>query len=296
MRTEQIKNTISVAWAMTGMTFYVLYNAVLKLLNTHHDAAQVLWVTSATVLALAAPWAMRQRGAAIRSTKPWLHVLRAVLNTLSALGTLYALRHLSLGEVTLYQLTTPIFLIPAALLLLGEAVRPLRWLGVLIGFGGVWIISAPDFSSGLPTAVLVVLACAISDALLGVLLKQGQNETPLALLWWTYSGKTLLLGWLTGFTLPHFNVSEWLLLLLAASLSISCMLSFITSYRTADATIAETGSFIGLLVGPLAGWLMFGETLGAHYWLGAGVLVCGLLIALFEPDWRPWLRRPAAVN
>lgn len=73
-----------------------------------------------------------------------------------------------------------------------------------------------------------------------------------------------------------------------------CMFCFIFGYRAAEASLAETGCFSGLVIGPLLGWAMFGEVLGSHYWLGAVLLTGGILIALFEPDWRLLLRRRPA--
>ncbi|WP_374354074.1 DMT family transporter [Chitinimonas sp.] len=285
-------NFRAISWVIAGISSFTVIGGLTKHLSAQHSGTAVLWVGGLLTLLLAAPWALRQRARAIRSQKPGLHLLRALFNTLSALCALYALPRLSLGEVTFYQLTTPIWLIPLALIFLGEAVRPMRWLGVAVSFAGVWIVAAPGFDAGISLAVMAILASAVSDALLGVLLKQGQHETPMSMLWWTFSGKTLLFGLLSGFALPQFSATDWLLLASMAVLSLACMLCFIHGYRSADATVAETGSFAGLLVGPLAGWLMFGETLGNHYWLGAAVLTAGILLALFEPalPWRAVVR------
>ena len=279
MQKTRQNNFLAVLWVVAGMSCYSIVNALLKQLSLQYDGQMLMWPLCLMVLALIAPWALRRRAAAIRTRKPWLHGLRALFNTLSAIGTLYALKHLSVGEITAYQLTTPIWLIPLAMLFLREAVRPIRWLGVLVGFAGVWLVANPD----------------VSDAMLGVLLKHGQTETPLAIIWWTYAGKATIFGLLAGFGVPDFTAAGWALLALTAMVNVTCMLCFVIGYRTADATIAETGSFAGLLVGPLAGWLMFGETLGSQFWLGSAVLTAGILIALFEPSLKwPWEWRAVA--
>ena len=118
----------------------------------------------------------------------------------------------------------------------------------------------------------------------------------LAIVWWTYAGKATMFGLLAGFTVPDFTMTGWALLGLTAMVNVGCMLCFVIGYRTADATIAETGSFAGLLVGPMAGWLMFGETLGPQFWLGSAVLAAGILIALFEPNLKwTWRWRGAVI-
>jgi drug/metabolite transporter (DMT)-like permease len=287
------QNALAIGWILLGMTCYTLLGALMKHLARHHADFTILFFANLLTLVLVSPWALRRRAAAIRTRRYTLHGLRILFNALSTVGTLYAVQHLAIGELTVYQLTTPIWLIPLALLLLKEAVRPVRWAGMLLGFAGVWIVAAPDFAHGIQLAVIVALACALSDALLGVLLKQADSEPPLAILWWTHFGKTGVFGLLTGFALPVLTLQDGLRFLGMAFANIACMFCFITGYRAADATVAETGAFSGLLIGPLIGWLMFGEVMGVHFWVGAAVLLAGLLVVLFEPDPHRWIRRAA---
>ncbi|GLR11701.1 multidrug transporter [Chitinimonas prasina] len=284
-------NTRGVLWIVLGMTLFTFINALFKHLGGELPMATVMFLRALCILLLIAPFALRQRAAAIRTRKPGLHLGRMVFTSLSAACALYALAHLSLGEVTVYALTTSIWLIPLGLIFLNEAVRPMRWLGVAVGFAGVWVVAQPEISA-VNWALLAALTGALADAALGVLLKRGANsESTLAIIWWTYLGQLLAFGLFAGFAVPSLLATQWLGLLLLGGISIACMQCFVLGYRAADASLAETGCFSGLIVGPLLGWLMFGELLGAYYWIGALLLTAGILIALFEPDWRSLLRR-----
>ncbi|QNM96081.1 DMT family transporter [Chitinimonas koreensis] len=286
-------NARGVLWVVLGMSLFTLVNALFKQLGEGLPLASVMFLRALAILALIAPFALRRRGAAIRTRKPGLHLGRMLFTSISAGCALYALTRLSLGEVTVYALTTSIWMIPLGLLFLGESVRPLRWLGVAIGFAGVWLVARPELG-GWSWALAAALAGALADGGLGVLLKRGAgSETALAILWWTYLGQLLVFGGLAGFAPPALALAQVLGVLLMAAASIACMLCFVRGYRVAEASLAETGCFSGLLVGPLLGWTMFGETLDAHFWLGAALLTGGILVALFEPDPRKlWRRAP----
>lgn len=272
-----------VLWIVLGMSLFTFINAIFKQFGAELPLASVMFLRAAVILLMIAPWALRQRAAAIRTRKPSLHLGRMLFTSASAACAIYAVGRLPLAEVTMYSLTTCIWLFPLGLIFLGEKVRPMRWVGVAVGFVGVWMVAQPTVS-GLSLAVLAAIGGALADAFLGVLLKRGANsESLLAVIWWTYLGQTLVFGAMAGFALPDLALMQWLGIALLSAVSIACMGCFKRGYQLADASLAETGCFSGLAVGPLLGWLMFGELLGANYWLGALLLTGGILIALFEP-------------
>ncbi|MBV8660043.1 MAG: DMT family transporter [Burkholderiales bacterium] len=279
-----------ILWIVLGMSLFTLANALFKHLGADLPMTTVMALRAATILLLLAPFALRQRGRAIRSQRPGLHLGRAAFTSLSAACAVYALSRLSLGDVTAYALTTAIWLIPLGLIFLGERVYPQRWVGVAVGFGGVLVIAHPTLSGPLLAIGLALLGAA-SDGVLGVLLKRGANsESALAILWWTYLGQFLVFGTMSGFTVPHLALAQILPTLLLGGVSIACMLCFVQGYRHADASLAEIGCFSGLIVGPALGWLMFRETPAPGYWLGSTLLAGGIAIALIEFDWRRVLR------
>jgi len=275
-----------VLWIVLGMSLFTLANALFKHLGSQLPMATVMWLRAGMILLLVAPVALRRRARAIRTQRPGLHLGRAAFTSLSAACAVYALAHLSLGDVTAYALTTAIWLIPLGLIFLGERVYPQRWVGVALGFGGVLVIAHPTLSGPL-LAIAAALIGAASDGALGVLLKRGANsESATAILWWTYLGQFGVFGAMNGFALPHLALGQWLPVIVLGSVSIVCMLCFVQGYRHADASLAEIGCFSGLIVGPALGWLMFNEVPSSGYWLGSALLAGGILVALIEFDWR----------
>lgn len=137
-------NTRGVLWIVLGMSLFTLINALFKQLGGELPLVSVMFLRALVVLLLVAPMALQRRAMAIRTRRPGLHFGRMLFTSLSAVCAIYALGQLSLGDVTVYSLTTAIWLIPLGLVFLGEVVRPLRWLGVAVGFAGVWVVAQPE--------------------------------------------------------------------------------------------------------------------------------------------------------
>ena len=101
------------------------------------------------------PFIWKQGLASLRSRNPGLHILRVVL---SALGVQAFVMSFSAGlpiwHVVALVMTSPFFVLIGAVLFLGEAVAPNRWIAASIGFAGAMILLQP-WQSGFPLGALL---------------------------------------------------------------------------------------------------------------------------------------------
>ncbi|MDT8992029.1 DMT family transporter [Curvibacter sp. APW13] len=280
-------NTRGVLLVMLAMACW----SVLDACNKHIMAggatpAQTLFLQACSVLAMLAPLTLATRGRLVRTRQPQLHLLRACIIVVSAWCAAWAVAHLPLAEASAYLMTGSLFMLPLGVLLLGEKPHWLRWLGVLVGFGGVLVIFQPG-AAAFQMAALVALFGALMEALLGVVLKKytGQ-EHPIAVLTWSQVACWVAFGLLSGFQLPANTLDMlWLLPVVALSAS-GIYLCYFFAYRAGDASAVEAGSFSLLLFSPTLGWLIFSETPTTAFWAGAGLLVCGIALVIIEPSGR----------
>lgn len=100
-----------------------------------------------------------------------------------------ALLHVEAGRSAILSFTTPLWIAPVAVLLLGERLSPLKLLGLLIGLSGVGTLFSPfgfDWSSPdivVGNALLMLAALTWATAIL-VARTQGVVRTPLQLTPW----------------------------------------------------------------------------------------------------------------
>ncbi len=117
-------------------------------------------------LIVVGPWLFRYGFGILRTARPGLHVLRALLNVLAMMCFFYALSITPLSQVAALSFTAPIFATILAVILLGERVGRWRWSAILFGFAGTLVAVRPGFAEvGLGTALVLVQAVAWAGAL-----------------------------------------------------------------------------------------------------------------------------------
>lgn len=278
-------NTRGVLLVMLAMLCWSVLDTCNKHLMAQGIAVkQVLFLQATVVLSMLAPLVLWSRGRLMATRQPRLHLLRGGFIVTSAWCAAWAVSHLPLAEASAYLMTGSLFMLPLGVWLLGERPHWLRWLGVGVGFGGVLTILQPG-SGVFQMAALVALLGALMEAMLGVVLKKySSQERPFAVLLWSQVACWLTFGTLSGFTLPTLAPALWLLLPVIGVTSAGIYMAYIFAYRAGDASAVEAGSFSMLLFSPALGYLVFAETPERAFWLGAGLLVCGIGLVIIEPS------------
>jgi drug/metabolite transporter (DMT)-like permease len=107
--------------------------------------------------------------------------IRSLLLTMMWIAYYAALTHLALGMAAATYYTLPIFITLFAALFLGDRIRPLGWLAVLLGFAGVLLILRPQ-ANGFSVYALLPLSSAIFYALAMILTRSKcRDEHPFVL-------------------------------------------------------------------------------------------------------------------
>jgi S-adenosylmethionine uptake transporter len=243
---------------------------------------QVLFLQATLVLAMVSPLVAWTRGRILYTRQPMFHVLRGGIIITSAWCAAYAVSHLPLAEASAYLMTAALFMLPLGVWLLGEKPTPLRWLGVGVGFAGVLTILQPGADAIVPAAWVALLG-ALMEAMLGVILKKySQGEHPIAVMTWSQLACWLVFGLFSGFTLPNVPQALWWLLPVIGVSAAGIYLAYFYAYRAGDASAIEAGSFSLLLFSPTLGYVFFAEVPDLAFWLGAGLLVGGIGMVIYE--------------
>ena len=98
-------------------------------------------------LLVIAPWFFRKGLGILRTTRLPLHLVRAGLNALAVLSFFYAFSVVPLAEATALSFVAPIFATVLAVIFLGEVVGGRRWLAILLGIVGVFVLLRPGFET-----------------------------------------------------------------------------------------------------------------------------------------------------
>ena len=256
------------------------------------DEVLVFWRSFFSLLFLM-PWLlMRLSLRQLRSRRMHLHVMRAVSGLLSMYCLFFALGHMHIASAMLLNQTATLFVPFIAFLLLGEYVPPkVRW-AIITGFVGVILVLKPG--RGIVSwPALVGLASGLTAAFSVVTIRHSSRTEPAARIVFYFclyatlgSAVPLLWSWVT----PTWGE----LPLLAAIGALATMGQLLMTRGYASAPAAQVGPFTysTILFGVLYGWLIWNETPGWTFWVGAILIVSGGILAL-RGEWSALALKPA---
>lgn len=260
-------------------------DAMAKHLVNHYPIGQVMTLRAALVMLIAWPLVLRAGGwRTLRTTRVRDHLLRSAA-ALGATVTFYlALRELPLATTVAISLAAPIMMTALSVPLLGEQVGIWRWSAVIVGFGGVLIITDPFAAGGLTIGAIWALLCGLFFALSMIGVRWlGSSEGSLVILYWL-NGAMLAAGLvqLPFVAVPMGGFDIALLAVMAAGM-LGGQLLTITAFRLAPVSLVSPIYYLSLVYTGIIGWLVWAENPPTHVWIGSAIVVAsGLVISWRE--------------
>ena len=212
-----------------------------------------------------------------------LALLLSALAVLSLFLFTISLRFIPLATAIVLAYLSTIMVTLVSPLLIGERITKPQWVAVLIGFGGVVLMTSPSLEAKDWIIFLPILVAAIiagRDILIRVSIAR---EHTLALVAWTHlmtmgvAALTFDPSWL------HFDMHQCMLYA-AAGVTVSLgTAGMIAALRYAAAASLSAVKYSCVLWAGLIGWLVFGESLSLAMVIGATLIVSsGIVIAWHE--------------
>ena len=219
------------------------------------------------------------------------HVARGFVGILSMSCGFYGLVHLPLPEAIAIGYAMPLLAVAFAALFLGEVVRLYRWSAVLIGLGGVVIITWPRLtlfdqgglgSSEALGAVAVLLSATLGAVAMVLVRRLVQTErTHTIVLYFSLSAAVFSLA-----TLPFgWSAMSWtsfLLLMLAGFCGGVAQILLTESYRHADMSTIAPFEYTSIVLGIGIGYVLFGDVPTAAMLLGTAIVVGAGIFIIFR--------------
>ena len=204
--------------------------------------------------------------------------LRSSLLMLMWIAFYAALSVLSLPTVAAAYYTAPLFITALSALIAGEPVGPRRWLGVLVGFGGVLVIVRPG-SEAFSWSTLLPIVSALCYALAAIVTRtKCVDEKPLvlslalnaaflltgavssaAIAWWAPSPEFVGIN---PFILGYWSAlgaHEWEIVAMLAVLIVAVSAGVAQAYQSAPSAIIAAFDYSYLAFAALWSFAIFAE-------------------------------------
>jgi drug/metabolite transporter (DMT)-like permease len=276
-------------WTLAAAGTFTTMGTIVKILGRDFDSFQLAFFRALFGLMAVLPFVARTGAAAVRTQRLPLHLMRAFGGAGAMFCGYYTLTHLPFADAVSISYVRTLFLIPLAVLFLGEVVRARRWTATAIGFLGVLIMMRPGGEIAPATFVAIFGAFLVAGVTV-MLKKLSQTERPetLILYFGCISTTLALIPALLVWRQP--TLLELALLMVMGAAGAGGQYCMIRGYRVGEATAIIPFDYARLLLAGTVGFLVFAETPDRWTVLGALVIVASTLyIALREAR----LSRPA---
>ena len=268
-------------WMLFAQVCFALMNVSARLAGRDLPWPEVV-ASRFLVGALLAILVANVRGTSLRVTDRRASWARAILGTLSALCTFYAITspRIHLGDAATLGATAPIFVALLAPRILGEQPSRAVGLALVLAFVGVVLVLQPQFRSAGGVAVIATIGAILYAFVILLLRRMGVGESGEAIVlhFSLVAFTTTLLLSIPVWRTPTAGQAGWLALTgLTGGLA---QLAMTRAYSLDRATRVSALTYAGIIFTYLLAAPIFGERPGPGGVLGATcVMAAGLILA-----------------
>jgi drug/metabolite transporter (DMT)-like permease len=244
----------------------------------------LFWRQVPTVALILGWLTLRGEVSRLKTTRLPVHARRALLGLTGMGFTFGAPLLLPLAESTTFGFTAPIFAVILSAVVLREAVGPVRWLAVALGFAGVIVIAQPGHAHIPPLGAAVALGAGCMVAIISIQVRDlAKTDEALSIVFWFAAISSPLLALALPFVMTQHSLWQWFLLLSGGVLGCIGQILLTAALRYGQVASVIVMDYTALVWATLYGWLIWAELPPASTWLGAPLIIAaGSVIAWRE--------------
>jgi drug/metabolite transporter (DMT)-like permease len=278
----EFNNLKAALFVVIAMSMITTNDAIIKHITEVFNVGQIMFLRGALICVIFA-CVMRLRGQPVfqrRSLHRW-SLFRALFELCATLFFLTGLSLLPIAVASTLGFSSPIFLALLAAVVLKEKVGLERWLIILIGFGGVLLITNP-FAAGASWAVIFPIVCAFFVALRDIAIRYVPNDLPSTQVAFTNAWVVMIGGGLYSIYQGWGEADlQWYLWFIALGIALySGYLCLIIGSRLGELSFIGPFKYISILLALLYGYLIWEETPTLTMLAGAAIIVISGIILL----------------
>ena len=273
------------SWMLVAGFLFATMGVFVKLGSAHFGAAELAFYRSlVTFVAMLGLLGLRRGRGTLATRYFGMHLLRAVVGSVSLIGYFYAITELPLATAQTLNYTSPLFLAIGTVVLLGERFSGRLVAAIVVGFAGVALLLQPTFREGKEAAALIGLFSGIfsSWAYLSVrtLGRLGEPDWRVVF-WFGLVASVMCAGWQLATSTFHPLTGENIWILAGVGLcGTLAQLAMTRAYRTGNTLVVGSLSYSTLVFGAVATRLVWSERMAPLEWAGMLVIVASGIMAM----------------
>jgi drug/metabolite transporter (DMT)-like permease len=280
-----------IAWILTaGFTLSVM-DGLIKWSVGVFPVAQVVFVRSAFVLLFLCVILLRSGALrAVRTKRPWGHLLRVTLTITSILTFFESVKLLPLATVIAIGFGAPLFMTALSVPVLRERVGVHRWGAIVVGFIGVLVITQPGPDGLEWPALLAVMSSLLFATHLVSARWLARTETDAALMFWQNLGVFVVSGLIVPFVWTPVGSTDLAMIAAMGALLLIGQFCTVRAFRTAPVGAVAPFQYGELIWAAIIGYVFWSEMPPSNVWIGAAIVISSGLYVI----WRERMQMAAA--
>ena len=278
----EYQNLKAALFVVVAMTMITTNDAIVKHITEVFTVGQVMFLRGALICVIFAAvmtW-RRQPVFQRRSLHRW-NLMRALFELGATLFFLTGLSMLPIAVASTLGFSSPIFLALLAGLILREKVGLERWIVILVGFGGVLLITNP-FAEGASWAVIFPIVCAFFVALRDLAIRFVPADIPSSQVAFTNAWVVTIGGGLFSLYQGWGSAeAHWYLWFIALAMVLyTGYLCLIIGSRRGELSFIGPFKYISIIVAIGYGYVFWGDKPTLSMMAGALVIVASGILLL----------------
>jgi drug/metabolite transporter (DMT)-like permease len=260
-----------------GALTLVVMAVLVKYLGTRLPSMEILFFRSLIGFFFVLPLFIRNPMEPLRTKRPGMHLLRGATGAVGNACFFWTITHMLLADSMALQFARPLFMIPLALIFLGEVAGWRRSIVAVVGFIGILFYARP-FTEGFEPGAFVGATGALFGGLVVICIKRLQTTESTRVIMFYYAFWNAVFAllptlwlWVTP-TLP-----ELALLTVVGFLGISGQTLITHGLSQGDATVLVPLDYSRIVYSAALGYLLFGELPGPWSFAGMALIVASSL-------------------
>lgn len=276
----EFNNLKAALFVVIAMTMITTNDAIVKHITQVFTVGQIMFLRGAVIcIIFATVMYLRRQPVINRNTLHRWNLLRALFELGATLAFLTGLSLLPIAVASTLGFASPIFLALLAAILLKEKVGPGRWAIVLLGFGGVMLITNP-FSDAASWAVIFPIICAFFVALRDIAIRYVPQDISSPQVAFTNAWIVMIGGGLYSIYQGWGEADPmWYLWFIALGGVLYCgYLFLIIGSRLGELSFIGPFKYVSILIAIIYGYLIWGDKPTTTMLGGAMIIVISGII------------------
>lgn len=256
---------------LVSVVLFTAANVLVKMIG-FLPTAQIVFLRSSISLALCAAYVVYRGFPFFGYNRKWL-IIRGVFGMTALTLFFYTIQNIPLASATVIQYLSPVFTVILAMTWLGQRVRPIQWLFLMLAIIGVVMVKG--FDPNVPLRFLLIGAVGAFFAAIAYFatMKCKATDHPVAIVMYFHLIATPFMGGVSALDWQPIGLQEFSMGMAIGVLSVLAQVAMAFAIHQEDASVVTPFKYVGAIFALGIGYYMFDESLSF-------LSICGIILVV----------------